>query len=156
MNQNNGFVLLFAVMLSSIILAIALGVASVALKEINFSTSAKDANNAFYSADTGIECALFNDKPPLAIFPNNASQQVTCLGGFININSTDWTNGPWNFVLPGLGSSNDSCAIIDVTKVTVNGSLSTTIISKGYNNGGGFGGCTPNSSSVERELQVTY
>ena len=44
--KNRGFVILFAVTLSSILLAIALGVANIALKEIRFGTSAKDTNEA--------------------------------------------------------------------------------------------------------------
>jgi hypothetical protein len=59
--NNSGFVMLFAIMLSSIILAIALGIANISLKEVNFSTSAKDTNDAFFAADTGAECALYAD-----------------------------------------------------------------------------------------------
>ena len=36
--KNNGFALLYAVMLSSILLAITIGVLNIALKEINFSS----------------------------------------------------------------------------------------------------------------------
>src|SRR3989344_7795571 len=61
-SSGSGFVILFAVMISSIILAIALGVSNIAFKEIKFSTSVKDTNDAFFAADTGLECALFNDK----------------------------------------------------------------------------------------------
>jgi len=48
-----GFVVLFAVMLSSIILAITIGIANISIREIKFSTGAKDTNNAFFAADAG-------------------------------------------------------------------------------------------------------
>ena len=35
---------------------------NISLKEIKFGTSARDTNDAFFAADTGAECALFNDK----------------------------------------------------------------------------------------------
>ena len=68
-NKERGFVILFAVTLSSIILSIALGVANIALKEASFSTSARSTNNAFLAADTGAECALFHDRLIDSFFP---------------------------------------------------------------------------------------
>lgn len=158
--KNNGFVLLFAVMLSSIILAIALGVMSIALKEINFSTSAKDTNEAFYAADVGVECALLNDKSTaisFTSFNNEGFLEFPCFGVNPSLGG-DSTVSPWNFVLAGLGSSGNACAIVSVTKITdSNGVLITTINSKGYNKGGNSPeSCTPSSNSIERELQVTY
>ena len=55
--KNKGFVLLFAVTLAAVFLSIALGISEVALKENNFSTSAKNTNDSFFAADTGEECA---------------------------------------------------------------------------------------------------
>ncbi|MFZ2204982.1 MAG: hypothetical protein WAV23_00105 [Minisyncoccia bacterium] len=155
--KNKGFVLLFAVMLSSIVLAISLGVANIALKEINFTTSTKDTNNAFYAADIGAECALLGDKVGTNKFtPDNYF--VTCLGADIYYVVGDWNTGPWDFPISGLGSSGIACSKVTVTKTDMGGgSTLTTITSKGYNNGGGVPDlCTPDSKSVERELQVTY
>ncbi len=127
-----GFVILFAVTLSSILLSIALGVANIALKEVKFGTSAKDTNDAFFAADTGIEYVLFNDKPP----------------------SIYTAPGTWNVTVPGLGSAGTSCAKVNVTK-TGPPSIRTTIISKGYNTGDSS--CNPtNSNRIERELLITY
>lgn len=156
--KNRGFVLLFAVMLSSIILAIALGISSIALKEINFTTSARDANNAFYAADTGVECALQNDKTFRFNSISNGGGSMLCLGTSFAL-TPDSDVGPWEFKMQGVnfsGSAN-ACAIVDVSKVD-NGSgiFITTINSKGYSFGSGSGGCVPTSKSVERELQVTY
>ena len=123
-----GFVILFAVTISSILLAIALGVSNIALKEVKFGTDARETNNAFFAADSAVEYALFNDKPPLSL-----------------------SSGSFN--VTGLGSTGASCAIVTVDKTNPS---ETTIISKGYNDGGDEGGCAPGSNSVERELRITY
>lgn len=131
--SGSGFVLLFAVTISAILLAIALGVAQVALKEVNFSTSAKDTNDAFFSADTGIEYALYEDK----------------VGKYPASNNTSETIG-------GLSSGGQGCVIVTIVKTAF--PATATFIAKGYNNGGGGvpGTCTPPQNSVERELQVRY
>jgi hypothetical protein len=143
--KNKGFVILFAVMLSSILLAIALGVSNIAFREVTFGSSAKNANDAFFAADVGAECALFNDKNLTVLDP--FPSQITCGNNPsipVDINGT--------FILSGLGSSNRSCAIVTVTKDLI---LSiTTVISKGYNNGDV--NCIHSSNSLERELEVTY
>src|SRR3990167_7369760 len=95
-NKNNGFVILFAVMLSSIILAISLGVANIALKEIKFGTNARDTNDAFFASDTAIEYILFQDKPspgpgPLFVPPSGTSETRS-------------------YVVSGLGGTGISCA----------------------------------------------
>lgn len=156
--NNSGFVLLFAVMLSSIILAIALGISNIALKEINFTTSARDANNAFYAADTAVECALLNDKSNKFDSTGNGGGHMACLNTSFPL-VPDISMGPWEFKMYGsnFSSSASACAIVDVSKVDPgNGIYITTIISKGYSFSAVSGDCVPNSKSVERELQVTY
>ena len=151
--KNKAFVLLFAVVISSIILAIALGVANISLKEINFGTSARDANDAFFAADTGAECALYYDRSDNnAFIENEGSGMVECLGNPINLEG----NFPfWSFVISGLGSTGQSCAKVTVSKDNTSILTTTTIISKGYNVGDK--NCSSsNPNRVERELEVTY
>jgi hypothetical protein len=149
--NNKGFTILFAVVLSSIILAISLGVANIAFKEIRFGTSAKEANNAFFAADTGAECALFNDKSSSNSFvQSGGTGNVQCLGTTVALSGS---YPLWNFILSGLGSAGQSCVKITVDKTV----LPTIIISKGYNDGGSVSGaCTQGPNSVERELQLSY
>lgn len=136
-NNNRGFVILFAVTISSILLAIALGVANVAVKEVKFSTSAKDTNEAFLAADTGIEYALFHDKAPSEYVPV-ANEAFT-----------------WDVVVasPGL----NSCAKVSITKDNTSPPNTTTlIVSKGYNVGD-TGTCdSANGDRIERELRISY
>jgi hypothetical protein len=133
--NNCGFVILFAVTVSSILLAIALGVANIALKEVKFSTVARDTNDAFFAADTGTESALFADRAD-----NICTPAPTCSHTFSAFQ---------------LGSLGKSCVNVSVNKVLA--PPATTIISKGYSIGENVAGsCEPSSKSVERELITTY
>mgnify|MGYP001609809431 CR=1 FL=1 len=138
--SKRGFVLLFAVTFSSIILAIALGVTNIAFKEIKFGTNARDTNDAFFAADTGIESVFFLDKDP-ANFPMPSEGNME------------------RFDIPpivGLGSNNVSCAIVTITKDNTDSSNpTTTIISKGYHIGDGSCNST-NPDRIEREIKVSY
>src|SRR5688572_19750284 len=78
--NNRGFVMLFAVTLSSLILSIAIGVATIALREIKFGTSARDSNDAFFAADTGIECALNYDKEEATQNAFTGTGSMNCVG----------------------------------------------------------------------------
>jgi hypothetical protein len=134
LKKDKGFVILFAVTISAILLAISLSVADIAFKEVQFGTSAKDTNDAFFSADTGAEQALFNDKGGDSIYPGP---------------------GSWSFSLGGLGAGQKGCAKVSIVKTS--SPTRTTIISKGYNNGGDVVGlCNPLTRSIEREIKVTY
>ncbi len=147
--KNRGIAILFTVMISSIILAIALGVANIAYKELSFNTSAKDADDAFFSADTGVECALFYDKSALSDNAFIGTANMNCANNPVSISSI--TSSFWTFTISGLGNSGQGCAIVTVDKTPPG----TIIISKGYNNGDSS--CNSlNVNRVERELKVTY
>jgi hypothetical protein len=152
--NKKAFVILFAVTLSSIMLAIGLGVADIALKEIKFNTSAKDTNDAFFAADTAIECALMNDKPPSTSFAvSGGSGQVQCLGGIINLTGSFPV---WKFIIPHLGNPNN-CAIVTVSKDNTSKPpfILTSMVSKGYNIGDASCNST-NPNRIERELDINY
>lgn len=148
-SSTTGFVILFVVIVSSIILAVTLAITNISLKEIKFSTSAKDTNDALFAADTGAECALINDKSTGDSFVQTGSSGiVSCLGQTIPLSGA---YPSWNFILSGLGSAGLGCAKVSVDKTV----SPTAVISKGYN----IGDASCNSSStnrVERELQLTF
>ena len=152
LKKNRGFVILFAVTLSAILLSIALGVANIAFREIKFGTSAKDTNEAFFAADTGAECAFVNDKSTGNSFVSSGGTgNIQCLGNTIALAGS---YPVWSFIVSGLGNTGTSCAKVTVDKTTA----LTAITSKGYNNrgGAGTGTCTPGPNTVERELIITY
>lgn len=74
--ENQGFVILFAVLVSSIILLISVGMYSVVSKEVVLSSAARESQRAFYAADSALECALYADykgigSPPQTPFTMN-------------------------------------------------------------------------------------
>jgi hypothetical protein len=146
--KNSGFVILFAVTLSAILLSVALGVANIAVKEIKFGTSTKDTNDAFFAADTGAECALFNDKTTSTIFVPSPSA-MPCLGRVVAVSENPAS--VWSFSLFGLGPEGKGCANVTVDKTTT----PTKITSLGYNNSGALG-CSPGLNTVERQVELNY
>ncbi len=151
--NQEGFVALFTVLITSVVLAMAIGIASLSLKEIVLSSTASDGNKAFYAADSGIECALYWERTNqgegsffsgmrcnnnLAIDPNN---------GF----PTSADEG-YDFKM-SFGEENELCANVTVERGFSSGSFSTRIESKGSNVP-----CddTTNPKKVERSIRVTY
>src|SRR3989344_1714781 len=146
--HDSGFVILFAVTCAALLLSIALGVGAIAEKEVKFRTSAAATNHAFFAADTGIECALNNNKSGDTAFTDGPPGSISCLGG--PPIPLEGSSSPWSFVLPGLGAT-DACALVTVTK----NPPFTTVVSKGYNSGNDL--CEPiGGNRVERELRVVF
>jgi hypothetical protein len=59
--KNKGFVIMFSVLISAIILLIASGIFNVTQKEVVLSSYARESQRAFYAADSALECALYAD-----------------------------------------------------------------------------------------------
>lgn len=157
--KKQGFALLYAIVVSSIILAIALGVSNIALKEVMFSTSAKDANEAFYAADTASECALYydNNGETNAYFGDSPAD-TSCNGKSFSV-GTSIAGGTydiiWTFKISQLSTSEKACAVVSVEKKDDN--TETKITSVGYNNGGVVAGeCNPTANSVQRVIELNY
>jgi len=154
---SRGIALVFAIMLSVILFTFAAGVLSIATKELNFTTSGKDSNDAFYAADSGIECALFNEKNGNF----NKGSVVTEINCFEEKISLEGKYPIFNFTLLNLGSSGQACTNILVNKEAGSSpEPENQIISKGYNLGGNdkfkckqleFG-----LESTERVIEVLY
>jgi hypothetical protein len=157
LRNSKGFALLYAVVVSSMLLSIALGVSNIAFKEIVFSTSAKDANDAFYAADSAAECTLFYDNssaetnfftgtdPVLPKFYCNNSEVLLFSKPSITVT---------NFNIALLGQTGKACATVTVDKTDP---LLTKIVAVGYNNGGEVvDTCTPTPNSVQRVIELNY
>jgi Tfp pilus assembly protein PilE len=152
-NNQSGFVAIFAVLIATIILAITLGVANVSYKEVILASSAKEANFAFYAADTGLECALYGDFK-LQTFNNGTN--LTCAD--VNIDPTNVLIT--TFQLDMESAAGPLCSKVSVDKdFIIDGESYTKIESKGYNMS-----CTDvdqipitnNARAVERALRATY
>lgn len=59
---NSGFTLFYAVLVSSLLLALGLAIFNITYKELILSAGARESATAFYAADSGLECALFWDR----------------------------------------------------------------------------------------------
>jgi Tfp pilus assembly protein PilX len=59
--KQRGFTLFYAVLVSSLLLAIGVAIFNITFKELILSSGARESVNAFYAADTGLECALYWD-----------------------------------------------------------------------------------------------
>ena len=156
-----GFVLLFAVVVSSILLSVALGVSNIALKEILFSTSAKNANDAFYAADTAAECTLFYDSSSLvdnAFIGNNPPAVTYCDNRAFTFTEKSLPDPGFDstfvFNIVNLGNSGKSCAIVTISKMDDNSSTKVTSI--GYNNSETPNSCVPTTTSVQRVIEINY
>lgn len=79
-SKKGGYMLLLAMLVSSILLAIALGIHSIGLKEIMLASFAKNSEVAIAAADRGLECGLYWD----AGYPQNGRRYTvfaTSTGG---------------------------------------------------------------------------
>ena len=176
-HTQKGFVVLFAVLVSSIVLAIALGIADVALKEIVFSSQANYSHVAFFAADTGLECGLYHNRTTPSPFlettgsPTSSPVTMLCAGQSVTSATPTVTgSGVAKYIfqlslpdtsIPITGSVRPECAIITVTKNIVDatsnpGTLGTDIESRGYNTGCSNVSNKSDGHIVERVLDATY
>jgi len=97
--DNQGFTLLFSILVSVLVLSIGASIISTALRQNILSGTGRESQHAFYAANTGIECAMYWDlnSPEFGaqrfVFPFTGSQRtqnglnssapVNCGGGNI-------------------------------------------------------------------------
>jgi len=131
--KEQGFAMLFTVLLVSIALTISISISSVAYNQAILTSTAKQANRAFYAADAGIECALLFEYDPNSIEPFDClgtTVDVIGLGDYSLEENPDNTPNINAINLP----ENNGCVIVTSTVTTnPNGSEGRIIESKGYN-----------------------
>ncbi|MDQ5893202.1 MAG: hypothetical protein QG640_213 [Patescibacteria group bacterium] len=162
-NEKGGYTLLFAVLVSSIVLSIGISILTISRKEFLLSASARDSTSAFYAADSGLECAAYHDGA--GDYFSTTTPDVVSISCAEYSPTESWTfdlladdGGLFVFSMP-LGTSG-SCAVVSVEKYFDDDDIATTrIISRGYNVGWDdvAKSCSePSSRRVERALQLTY
>lgn len=124
--HKKAFVSLFAVVLSVIILSIAVGMSSLAFKQIVIGVTSDQSNDAFYIADSALQCAIMLDSQDY--FPNGIYQDVNC-GSAQAITLEPLGPGVTVFAEPGGFNWMGGCAQVVVTK----DNLQTKIEAYGYN-----------------------
>jgi len=140
MPTKQGFVLLFAVLVTSIVMAISLGIFSLIIKELKLSGASRESQRAFYAADAGTECAFYWDIHE-RLFSTTTSNLIQCAGDSMSVGGGFVSD----FVLT---FDNGTCVDVRVDKTNES---QTVVTSRGHNT------CDTNDLIlVERALQVTY
>jgi len=149
-NKQNGFSLLYAVLVTSIVLYIAGSIVNITLKELILTSSTRDSHKAFYAADAAVECVLYWDiaggTTGISYFNASDSKTISCFNKSITL--TPVTIGDVTTFSFKLDKSSDPVQINVVVTKDENG---TTIDSRGYNTSD-----TTNKRRLERGLEVTY
>lgn len=155
---SRGFTLLYAVLISSILLAIGIAIFEITVRELRLSSIVRESQYAFYAADSGIECALYWDIQATSsrVFYPGAPQSITCDGQTIaNVGGAAY-GVPMTFTA-AIPNAN-RCVSITVTKTaldaTPNPPVRTVVDSRGYNVS--CATLATDSHAVERTLRVAY
>lgn len=136
-SSHKGFVILFTILISAIIMMIGLGIYSIAVRETILSGSAREAQYAFYAADAGVECALFAQ----TISPTPYSQggpSFSCGAAAVPIQVigtgivTGMVNDPFQFNVL-VDTNKKTCAHVSVFDTVAGTTPVRRIISQGYN-----------------------
>jgi len=179
-SNNKGYTLLFAVVVSSIVLAIAAFILSVSRKQFILVSAARDSSTAFYGADSGIECSIeaYNNNGQhfgTAVSGPVSGDSVTaltppgisCGGNIVNANfgspgsgnftGMGYSGSPIQAVLPAMNIGG-SCILLIVSYGidTATGSHKALVDSRGYSTT-----CTGNTPkqgprTVERAIRLKY
>lgn len=154
--NKKGFALLYAIVMVSVISTIAFGLANISYKQKILSSLASDSQVAFYAADAGMECALFNSGlDPLATTGIMRGTNFPCFdispdnfGGPITM-TKDPTLPVWRF---NLAPRKDTCFSIENAPPGVPpANPRPSFVIKGYNT------CQPNLNRyVERTLRAYF
>ncbi len=179
LEKRKGFTLLFAVLVSTLIVSIGATVISIALRQTILSGTSRESQYAFYAANTVLECVFYWDVAGKAdadgkVFPGEGDIALTgldlgdvaCSGGNITSGSgfiTAFANRAWEDTGPyektvRIEVSDTTgtfghryCAEATISKTTNGDIVTTTIEAKGYNT------CDLNNArAVERGLRQTY
>jgi hypothetical protein len=182
-SHKKGYTLLFAVLVSALVLAVGISLLDTTRKELTLTSGARESDYAFYAADAGYECALYYDYQgasgsgatffstttfiangltlPLSCGTNAGSSQVSSAVTMVSSAFMMGTQYDFTFSMPIEGNA---CAYVDVNKIYNSSGVSTTTVSSfGYNMGSE--GTSPNfdclgknnnTEKVDRELVTTY
>ncbi len=177
--SRKGFVILFAILISSVMLLISVGIFQISQKEAILSSFSRESQKALYAADSGIECTLYQDvNPPVpsgggapkTAFPidgTGADTTVKCSENTLDVlyldgESSDDFDYLYVLTYQSNVSTDVGCSFILVEKSYVD-PMDTTLGINTRVTAVGFNSClsdgTPNyadPSILERRLSATY
>jgi len=139
--ENEGFALLFSVLVSSLLLTIGLSILNISIKELAISTASKQSIYAFYAADSGREYTLYHDTK----IGDASTFDVSSIVPLQSVTSAPATD---MLVDPTDPSGPNFSVTMIKTWAIFGEKVKTTIDSVGHNSDGG--------DRVERAIQQTY
>lgn len=106
--KTSGYTMLFAVLVSTVLLSIGIFILNVSKKEVILSAIGRESAIAFYAADGGVECAHYHNKANPSFFNvasngSTVSGTISCGGSTITVPST--TAVPFSGILPATHQS---------------------------------------------------
>ena len=148
----SAFAMLFTVLVVSLILSIGLAISNVTLKQTILSSLAKDSQSAFYQADAGVECGMYQDTTlsnyPRGSAPSAVPASFTCGGKTMTRNDAASSTDYFVFTETSLSNASSPCVTIIFDKAF---SLTQSRVqARGYNR------CDSSSRRVERALEIKY
>ncbi len=154
MKNQQGFTLLLAALVASIVLALGTSIFQLAQKELTLSSIGRDSQFAFYAADTGAECALYWDSR-YQRFPTSTptTSDITCDN---QIKTTTVTSGGGDIVSSFQFAPNGYCANVSVRKSTDidTGSDMTTVHADGFSTNCEAVATSPRA--LQRSVELKY
>lgn len=158
--NEKGFVILFAVLISAIILLIGAGILGISVKESILSSSARESQYAINAADAGLECVMYDDIG-IGGNLNQGSLFVDCAENLQPINLTSVSVMMFKFDNPNGGP--ELCAHVERTpSIPTNTNYDPglyeliTVISQGFNLCNGTTPLVNDPLFAERVLRITY
>jgi len=167
--QTTGFTMLFAVLVSSVLLAVGVSIFNITIKELKISSAIRESQIAINAADAGRDCALYWDFNGSKNFATSTVAKSALNSNAIK-NASDIICGNLisDLAIPSvapittsfkiqLGSvpASSNCVTVSVEKTydSVGDYYDTRIQSRGYNNS-----CDSltDPSTVERGIEVEY
>ncbi len=141
--QQKGYTLLFAVLLTALVLSVGVSILTIARKEIILTANSRESHKAIVAADSGLECAVYWNRV-VANFPStlpdedtsNKKTQINCHDTAITVSedSPDLSSVVYSWSV----DKNNSCARVELTKEVItlptgDDIVVTTYESRGYN-----------------------
>ena len=150
--NERGFTLLLSALIVSIVLALGASISGLAQKELTLSSIGRDSQFAFYTADSGAECALYWDIRR-HIFSVEAPPEKLSCGGQETLITTNSDSSSTKFTFEY--ESNGYCVDVSVVKSPNDSdSFSTDIRADGFSTN--CDGITTNPRVLQRSVELHY
>jgi hypothetical protein len=155
-SRAGGFALLYTILIISIATGLSGIILSSQTRQTKLTTTANESTRAFYSADVGYECTLYQDRVK-DVFDGDSDENINCAGGQVTYfrgpdesgddapNDAGRDGERYRFVV-----ENQRCVNVTVDKyeATASDPEKTVIISSGFDD------C--DNRQVERVLSTSY